>query len=89
MLIDSPGRKDEPVTVILVLGPPAAVSRIMLAPSGVGVGVAQGPLAGHPVWNPARAMGEMATSTAAATIALTINRVCVTRTLGTGIRPMK
>jgi hypothetical protein len=88
-LIDSLARKYVPVAVIRVLGPPAAKSRTMLAATGVGVGVAQGPLAGHPVWNPARAIGEMATSTAAATIALTINRACVTRNLGTGIRPMK
>jgi hypothetical protein len=42
MLIDSPARKDEPVTVILVFGPPAAVSRTMLAPLGIGVGLGVG-----------------------------------------------
>ena len=88
-LIDSLARKYEPVAVIRVLGPPAAKSRTMLAAVGVGVGVAQGPLAGHPVSNAARVIGEMATSAAAATIALTINRACVTRNLGTGIEPMK
>ena len=84
-------RTPEPLTVILVFGPPAAMSRTMLAPTGVGVGVgvAQGPLAGHPVWNPALVIGETTTSNAAATAALTITRAWVTRNLGKGIEPMK
>src|SRR5258706_11288128 len=41
-VIDSLGRNDVPVTLMCVLGPPAATSRTMLAPSGVGVGVGVG-----------------------------------------------
>ena len=77
--IDSPGRNAEPVAVILVLGPPAAVSRTMLAPIGVGVG--QGPLAGHPVWNPALTIGDMARRNAAANTAPTITSAEVMRNL--------
>src|SRR6266853_834932 len=40
--MDSPGRKAEPETVILVLGPPAAVSRTMFAPDGIGDGLGVG-----------------------------------------------
>ena len=40
--IDSLARKDEPVTVIWVLGPPAAMSSTMFAPTGMGVGVGDG-----------------------------------------------
>lgn len=68
-LMDSLGRNEDPVAVILVLEPPAAVSSTMLAPSGVGVGVGHGPLAGQPAWIPARAIGEMARRTPAAAMA--------------------
>ncbi len=41
-VIGSLGRNDVPVTLRWVLGPPAATSSTMLAPSGVGVGVGVG-----------------------------------------------
>src|SRR5882762_6306191 len=40
--MDSFGRKEDPLAVMLVLGPPAAMSSTMLAPSGVGTGVGVG-----------------------------------------------
>ncbi len=39
-------RNDDPVAVMWVLGPPAAMSSTMLAPIGVGVGVGVGDGAG-------------------------------------------
>lgn len=75
------GGKTLPVTPILVLAPPAATFRTMEA--WVGVGLGQGPLAGQPAWNPARTIGEMATSTAAATMPATITSAEVARNLGT------
>jgi hypothetical protein len=41
-LIDSLARKYEPVAVMRVLGPPAAMSRTMLAAVGVGVTIGDG-----------------------------------------------
>ncbi len=35
-------RNNDPVAVILVLGPPAAISRLIVAPTGVGIGVGVG-----------------------------------------------
>jgi hypothetical protein len=72
---------------MLALAPPAATLSTMEA--WVGVGLGQGPLAGQPAWNPARAIGEMATSRAAATMPATITSAGVARNLGKGIEPLK
>lgn len=79
------------MAVILLLGPPAAMSRTMLAARGVGVGVGvgHGPLAGQPSWNPARVIGDMARRTAAAAMPPTIRLAGVRWNLGMGIEPVK
>jgi hypothetical protein len=66
---------------MLALTPPAATFSTMEA--WVGVGLGQGPLAGQPAWNPARAIGEMAANRAAATMQATITSAGVARNLGT------
>lgn len=46
-LMDWPAQNADPLTVMFVLGPPAAVSRSIWAPIGVGVGVGVDPVGGE------------------------------------------